>query len=354
MNVVSQPPEDGQDEIRDGTLRPPRIRLEASTHCQLKCPTCETATGELYKTVAKGYLKFENFKGLVDANPWVREIELSNFGEIFLNPYISQIMQYAHEKGVHLRVSNGANLNTVRPHVLEEIVKYGVRHIRCSIDGATQEVYGQYRVRGNLETVLANIRAINEYKRQYGMRYPELTWQFVAFGHNEHELGKAKQMAAELGMDFDVKLNWDETYSPVRDKAGRRSRGQVGRYLAQRIPVGLWRGLHGARLPPALGPAAGQFRRYGLGVLPQQLAGLRGQCLLGRPGGGPEFRADGLCPPDDHRQCAAPRRRAVYRLPHLSQFPQGRPLSRSRLRHIPLTLAVAPSSCIDKGAPSVR
>ncbi|WP_421855065.1 radical SAM protein [Oricola sp.] len=218
MNYVSKPVSDRDDGAMEAQLRPPRIRLEASTHCQLKCPTCETATGELYKTVAKGYLKFDNFKDLVDSNPWVREIELSNFGEIFLNPHILRIMEYAHEKGVHLRVSNGANLNTVRPNVLEGIVKYGVRHIRCSIDGASQEVYSQYRVLGNFDTVIENIRAINEYKHQYGTKYPELTWQFVAFGHNEHEIGKAKQMAAELGMDFDIKLNWDEKYSPIRDR----------------------------------------------------------------------------------------------------------------------------------------
>lgn len=203
-------------------LRPKRLRLEASTHCQLKCPICETATGELYKTVAKGFLRFDNFKQIIDENDWVEEIELSNFGEIFLNPQLKGILRYAHEKGVALYASNGVNLNTVREDVLDAVVRYQMRHMRCSIDGATHETYALYRVRGQLDTVLANIRRINELKAQYGSEYPRLTWQFVVFGHNEHEIDQARAMAAELGMEFDAKLNWDETYSPVKDKERAR------------------------------------------------------------------------------------------------------------------------------------
>lgn len=201
-------------------LRPARIRLEASTFCQLKCPTCETATGALYETVPAGFLRFDAFKALIDENPWVKEIELSNFGEIFLNPQLPAMLAHAHAKGVHLSASNGANLNTVRDSTLEALVKYGFRHIRCSIDGATPEVYAKYRVKGDLDQVLANIRTINAYKKQYDTDYPKLTWQFVVFGHNEHEIAKARAMADELGMAFSPKLNWDESYSPVIDRAG--------------------------------------------------------------------------------------------------------------------------------------
>jgi len=199
-------------------VSPTRIRLEASTFCQLKCPTCETATGELYKTVPKGFLRFDHFKAFLDEAPGVREIELSNFGEVFLNPQLSDIMRYAQEKDVELHMANGANLNTVREDVLENVVKYGLRHIRCSIDGASQETYEQYRRKGNFDTVMANIEKINEYKKKYNFPYPSLTWQFVVFGHNEHEIRKARAMAEERGMDFLLKLNWDENHSPVKDK----------------------------------------------------------------------------------------------------------------------------------------
>lgn len=204
-------------DANDKRIKPTSIRLEASTQCQLKCPTCETATGELYKHVALGFLRFDNFKLLIDENPDVRKIELSNFGEIFLNPQLPKIIQYAHENNVQLSASNGANLNNVRETTLEALVKYGFTHIRCSIDGASQETYEQYRVRGNFDRVMENIDKINAYKKKYNSDYPHLTWQFVVFGHNEHEITKARKMAHDRGMDFETKLNWDENWSPVKD-----------------------------------------------------------------------------------------------------------------------------------------
>ena len=115
-------------ELNDAWVSPSRIRLEASTHCQLKCPTCETATGELYQHVALGFLRFDNFKQFIDDNPQVREIELSNFGEIFLHPHLPQIIEYAFERNVLLSATNGANLNTVRDTTLEALVKFKFSH----------------------------------------------------------------------------------------------------------------------------------------------------------------------------------------------------------------------------------
>ncbi|UCH40404.1 MAG: SPASM domain-containing protein [Gammaproteobacteria bacterium] len=212
----------------DAKVSPRRIRLEATTHCQLKCPTCVTATGELYQTMARGFLRFDNFKRFIDENPQLREIELSKFGEIFLNPHLPRIIEYAFEKNVQLSATNGVNLNTVRESTLEALVKYRFYHMRCSIDGASQETYEQYRVRGNFDQVIENIDKINAYKKQYQSEFPLMTWQFVVFGHNEHEIGKARQMAHDRGMEFETKLNWDENWSPVRDKDMVRKEMGIG------------------------------------------------------------------------------------------------------------------------------
>jgi MoaA/NifB/PqqE/SkfB family radical SAM enzyme len=204
-------------------IYPTKIRLEASTACQLKCPSCPTATGEIAKSIGAGFLKFDDFKALIDLNPRVREIELSNWGEIFLNPEITKIMEYAFSKNVALRCDTGANFNTVSDEALEALVKNRFRSITCSIDGASQETYGIYRRNGNFEQVLKNIRKLNEIKKKYNCKWPQLRWQFVVFGHNEHEIIKARKMAGDLGMRFWVKLSWGAMYtkkdfSPVKDR----------------------------------------------------------------------------------------------------------------------------------------
>jgi FkbM family methyltransferase len=203
-------------------VKPASVRIDASTVCQLNCPPCPNAAGEIRKNVGSGFLKFQDFKNIIDDNIWIRDVELSNWGEIFLNPDLLKIIKYAHEKNVVLRADNGANLNRVGDEVLEALVKYGFHSITCSIDGASQETYSIYRRNGNFEKVMEHIRRINHYKSKYNSEFPLLTWQFVAFGHNTHEIGTARKMANDLKMNFYVKLPWDDVYtqtlSPVKEK----------------------------------------------------------------------------------------------------------------------------------------
>ncbi|MEZ5317436.1 MAG: SPASM domain-containing protein [Vicinamibacterales bacterium] len=197
--------------------RPSKIRLEVSSHCQLRCPSCPTTSGAIHPAVGSGLLKAADFRRIIDENPWVRDIELSNYGEILLNPELPAMLEYAHAHGVALRADNGVNLNRATPALLEALVKYRLRSMTCSVDGATQDTYAQYRVRGNVDRVLEHIRTINRFKQQYASPFPVLTWQYVAFGHNEHEIPAARALADELGMIFHVKLSWDPDRSPVTD-----------------------------------------------------------------------------------------------------------------------------------------
>ena len=233
-------------------VQPAAIRLEAASYCQLRCPSCPTTTQAIRPAVAGALLPFREFRRLLDDNPFLRSVELSNYGEAFLNPALLQMLEYAFRKGVRLTLQNGANLNDVSPEVLEGLVRYRFQALRCSIDGASPETYRQYRRRGSFEQVIENIRTINRHKAELGSPEPQLIWQFIVFGHNEHEIGTARQKAAELGMDFQLKLNWDETFSPIRDRERVRRearlaavtreehRQRTGQMYAQSICRQLW------------------------------------------------------------------------------------------------------------------
>ncbi len=196
-----------------------KIWLDASNVCQLKCQLCPTGQEEsTASTVGSGLLGFDNFKTIVDGNPWIRTIELSNWGEIFLNPELAPIVRYACEKKVGLRAGNGVNLNSAEDEMLECLVKYRFRFLSVSLDGASQETYSLYRINGHFHRALDNIKKINDYKKKYRSEFPKLRWQFIVFGHNEHEIPAAREMARDLGMHFKLKLNWDSTFSPVRNK----------------------------------------------------------------------------------------------------------------------------------------
>ena len=209
--------------------RPNIIVLDASTICQLKCPCCSIGSGErAANIIGSEFLKFKDFQMIIDKNPCVRTIELSNRGEILLNPHLSQIIEYAYHKHVTLQAGTGVNLNTVKDEVLHAMVKYNFSKITCSIDGADQETYSVYRRNGNFDKVIENIKAINGYKKKYNSKVPYLTWQFIAFGHNEHQIQTARKMARELNMKFYVKLNSDESYSPIKDRELIKQESGIG------------------------------------------------------------------------------------------------------------------------------
>lgn len=193
---------------------PKKLRLEACTLCQLKCAGCFFQR-EKHRALGGGYLKFDNFKKIVNDNTFLKEIELSSYGEIFLNPDLVSIMKYAHEKGIALTAYNGVNFNTVTDEQIHALVDYCFRGITFSIDGATQQTYAQYRIGGDLGRVMNNVRKLIEYRDKCGSKYPKLVWQYIIMRHNELEVGLAKQMASELGMPISFKLDWDRNYQPV-------------------------------------------------------------------------------------------------------------------------------------------
>jgi mannose-6-phosphate isomerase-like protein (cupin superfamily) len=200
-------------------VRPKMIRLEASSVCQLACPSCPVHGGAGTSAVGRGFLTLSNFQDLIEKNPRLRDIELANYGEILLNPDLLGILEFAHKKGVALRADTGVNFNKASEDVLEGLVKYRLRSMTCSIDGASDQSYRLYRRNGDFSTVIENIRKLNAFKSKYGSEFPRLAWQFVVFGHNEHEVSEARELAGDLGMAFYPKLAWDPEFSPVTDKA---------------------------------------------------------------------------------------------------------------------------------------
>lgn len=202
--------------------------IDFSTICQLKCVACSTANGITHKSiVGKGQLSFENFIAFVQKNPEIKRIEMSNWGEIFLNKDLFSILQYAYEHNIQLYCGNGANFNVVDEDVLEGLVKYKVEYLNLSIDGASQTTYAMYRKGGDLDHVLRNIARLNYYKQLYASDTPKLSWQFIIFGHNEHELPLVKQLCKDYNMTFNPKLNYSD-YSPVKDREFVRKESGLG------------------------------------------------------------------------------------------------------------------------------
>ena len=192
------------------------INIAVSNLCQLNCPICQI--WRIREKVGSGYLKFKVFKKFVDAYPNFKNIEIAGLGEIFLNPELDSIIEYAYAKKINLTGLVGVNLNDVSEKTIEYLVRYQFKSLNVSIDGASNNVYQIYRKGGDIAKVIDNIKKINYYKCKYKTTYPELGWQFIVFGHNEHELPAARKMAKELNMGFYPTFNSEPAYFPIKDK----------------------------------------------------------------------------------------------------------------------------------------
>lgn len=87
--------------------QPSRLRIEASSACNLRCPACPTTTGHIPPAIGTGLLAPGDFRQILTDNPWIDEVELSICGEVFLDPaprrnpenrLRAQGADYAHER----------------------------------------------------------------------------------------------------------------------------------------------------------------------------------------------------------------------------------------------------------------
>lgn len=193
------------------------LTIDACSSCQLKCERCPVTQMGYKNTIGNGYLTFDKFTDIVLADKQIRSVDFDNFGELFLNPDLPRIMKFARGANIRLQCGSGVNGNWISDEALWGLVQNKFAYLSFSIDGATQDTYSIYRKRGMLDHVLANIAKINDLKRAHNTRFPKLQWQFIVFGHNEHELPAARAKAFSLGMEFYPKMNWDSSYSPIKD-----------------------------------------------------------------------------------------------------------------------------------------
>ncbi len=166
--------------------------------CNLRCPLCPT--GNQTADRPKKMMAFDCFTSIIDqARPYAIEVILHNWGESLLHPKIFDMIRYAQDANIGTSVSS--HLNQVSDEMIEKMIDSGLEHLTASIDGATQEVYEKYRVRGSLSSALSTLERLQHRKRVRRSHTPVVEWQFIVMRHNEHEIDAARAMAARLGVD---------------------------------------------------------------------------------------------------------------------------------------------------------
>ncbi len=195
--------------------RPFGLVVDPSNVCQLACPGCvHSERSELVNLFdwPKGTLPESRFAELLKRfGPTAIGVYFCDYGEPLLNRSTPKLVSMAKSYLLATALSTSLSVRRFDP---EEYVASGLDFMVLSIDGATQGVYERFRRNGHLDLVLENVARLVDAKRRLGKRTPLLSWNFLAFEHNAHEIAEAEGIARRLGVNcfrvvtpFDV--SWD-------------------------------------------------------------------------------------------------------------------------------------------------
>ena len=192
---------------------PVSISFEPTTSCNLRCPECPSGLRSF--TRPTGMLKKDFFTDTIDQ--LCRDLFYLVFyfqGEPYLNPDFLEMVKYAGNKGIYTATSTNAHY--LSSENAKRTVESGLDRLIISIDGATQDVYQQYRIGGKLDKVIEGAMNIVRWKKELNSKKPFVVFQFLVVKPNEHEIEKVQQLAKEIGVD-DVWLKTAQVYDYEND-----------------------------------------------------------------------------------------------------------------------------------------
>lgn len=172
--------------------------IDPTNFCTLKCPFCPTGQGR--NSRIKAILSLDNFKRIIDElGPYLIHIDFCNWGEPLLNSKIYEMIKIAKQYRIDTKIDS--NLNQFSEEDAERLIVGGLDKIIVSIDGITPQTYSKYRVGGDFNQVMNNLKLLLKKKRQLNRPNPYISWQFLVFRHNEHEIEEVRRMGNYLGVD---------------------------------------------------------------------------------------------------------------------------------------------------------
>ncbi|MFX0196181.1 MAG: radical SAM/SPASM domain-containing protein [Candidatus Hodarchaeota archaeon] len=180
--------------------RPILLTIEPTNICDQRCTICETGLGILGRKPRN--MTFEEFKHILDQfDKHLRTIYFYFMGESFLNKDAYRMIRYAADRGIY--VSACTNGNRINP---EALVESGIADIQFQIAGTTPEIHATYRVGGDLNKVIQNIRETvrlrNDLRDKVPRPYPmKIGIGFILLKPNEHQVTDFELFARKLEVD---------------------------------------------------------------------------------------------------------------------------------------------------------
>jgi MoaA/NifB/PqqE/SkfB family radical SAM enzyme len=188
-----------------GVAIPKALFIESVAACNLVCPGCDRDSIEGTRD-GKLVMDWPAYQKIIDAlSPGLEYMEYHLGGENFMHKQWPRMLRYAKDQNPGLFIVSSTNGHYFRNEKeRRELVECGIDGVIFSIDGATPESYVKYRVGGDFDAVIANMRGCLEARRAAGRTRPYIVWRYILFPWNDSpaEMDLARRMAREIGVDL--------------------------------------------------------------------------------------------------------------------------------------------------------
>jgi len=174
---------------------PLSAQVEPTDRCNLRCIMCPrtymSAKEESHD------LTLADFNRILDEIPTLKSIQLSGFGEPFLNAELPGMIKLARARGIHVATnSNGTCFSKAN---VKKIVESGLNILKLSIDAPTPETY--YKIRkADLEKAKNGLKLLVKEKEESGSATPSMRLNVVLMKDNVLELDLFFDFAHEIGI----------------------------------------------------------------------------------------------------------------------------------------------------------
>lgn len=181
------------------------VQIDHTSRCNLMCPQCARVyKGQVNPEMPIGELSLDDYKRI-----WTPEliknvhthVQCGNYGDVVASNNIIECLDWMRSQGSTANIiilTNGSARNKEWWTDLCKVI--GDRgKIVFSVDGLV-DTNPIYRVNSNFDKIMENARTVIE----AGVK---TRWDYLVFGHNEHQIEEAKKIAKEIGFrEFSTKL----------------------------------------------------------------------------------------------------------------------------------------------------
>lgn len=172
------------------------LRIEVTTYCNLKCPTCNYSE---FPSDFKRHMSLIELMGITSQVSGVKEVDLTGIGENLINRDFLKMLRYLKERNIRVKFFD--NFTLMNRDVTEEIISLEIDEVRASIDGVTKETFETCRAGASFEKVVYNIKEFAKLKKKMGKKTPFFSAGFCLSKLNFKELPLVPDFMSNLGVD---------------------------------------------------------------------------------------------------------------------------------------------------------